>query len=358
MSLIWNAWSPVNLVIDLAFLATTAGFCRRAGLRRGTLYSLFAWTLLTAVFGRWVLFFLMARLAWTFVTVGAPLAAAWLAWRERRPWLWALAAAALALKFYGEVWEPARLEVTRLRVSVDGLKAPVRLVHLSDLQTDGIGPMQLEARAAADAFDPDLVVFTGDVLNHPSLVGEVQDYLRGFKRRSGAFIVSGNVDAGLPWASFGPASGFTLLDAKSAVVGIGPNRLGVLGLGLEDAWDSAVLGRLVHETQDTDARILLSHYPDAMGIARSAPIALLLAGHTHGGQVCLPWWGPIFTLSTVPRAIGAGGLHAVGRLQVLVSRGLGWEGHIAPRVRLFCRPQLLLVELVPPLHPAAPGAKL
>jgi hypothetical protein len=53
------------------------------------------------------------------------------------------------------------------------------------------------------------------------------------------------------------------------------------------------------------------------------------------------------TLSRVPRRIGAGGLHRVDGLRVIVSRGLGLEGHIAPRLRTFARPHLLLVELVP-----------
>ena len=91
----------------------------------------------------------------------------------------------------------------------------------------------------------------------------------------------------------------------------------------------------------------MSHLPDALPIARSAPVQLLLSGHTHGGQVCLPWLGPIFTLSGVLRHIAAGGLHRIGGLSVVVSRGLGWEGHIAPRVRTFCRPQIGLITLAP-----------
>lgn len=89
-----------------------------------------------------------------------------------------------------------------------------------------------------------------------------------------------------------------------------------LGLGLGDASDPNVLEGLIKETAGADVRILLSHYPDVLHYARKRPVALLLSGHTHGGQVCLPWLGPVVTMSTVPRSIAVGGLHRVDDLQV------------------------------------------
>lgn len=362
MSFSWNAWSPVNLGIDVLFLAAAAlvtwRLCWRAlppepswaavpvGLKAAAL-ALAPWAvgcvLVRGGFG----FFLLARVLWTAATVGLPLAALALCARWRAPRLLVLAVLPLMLKFYGEVWEPNDLEVQTVRIAVPGLKGPLRLVHLSDLQTDNIRPMHLAARQAANGFAPDFLVFTGDVLNHESLIPEVADYLRGFSHRQSAFFVTGDVDGILPLPAFCRQTGFQCLDGATAARVAGGTRLAFLGLGPRESLDDAVLSRLVRESEGADVRILLSHHPDALLLARSAPVQLHLAGHTHGGQVCLPWFGPLVTLSRVSRAVAAGGLHRVGNLQVLVSRGLGWEGHIAPRVRLFCRPHLLLVELVP-----------
>lgn len=75
---------------------------------------------------------------------------------------------------------------------------------------------------------------------------------------------------------------------------------------------------------------------------------LALAGHTHGGQVQLPWFGPPLVLSNVTRAMGAGGLFRLGESWLCVSRGIGMERNHAPRIRFLCRPELTVLELVPP----------
>ena len=84
--------------------------------------------------------------------------------------------------------------------------------------------------------------------------------------------------------------------------------------------------------------------------------ALLLAGHTHGGQVVIPGFGPPITLSGVPRHIAAGGLFEFGAAKVCVSRGIGLERGHAPRIRLFCRPELVVVELQAPERGVTAGS--
>lgn len=203
MAFTWNAWSRVNLGIDLFFLATAAFVAWRTlstlpensrpgsgptakALARAAGLALLPWCAGSILLGGILGLSLLARTLWTFATVALPAVAALLAWRRRRLWLLALGVGLLSLKFYGEVWEPGALEVERVRVPLAGLKAPVRLVHLSDLQTDGIGPMQLAAREAANAFDPDVVAFTGDVANYQSLIPAISEYLRGFRHRRSA----------------------------------------------------------------------------------------------------------------------------------------------------------------------------
>ena len=74
---------------------------------------------------------------------------------------------------------------------------------------------------------------------------------------------------------------------------------------------------------------------------------LLLAGHTHGGQVRLPVIGPPLTLSRIPRAWAAGVTNLPIDRNLVVSRGIGMERGLAPRMRFLCRPELVVVTLEP-----------
>jgi hypothetical protein len=91
--------------------------------------------------------------------------------------------------------------------------------------------------------------------------------------------------------------------------------------------------------------LVLGHSPNfALGRVEAD---LLVAGHTHGGQVRLPLVGPLITLSAVPRSWAAGLTELPGGGQLLVSRGLGMERAGAPRLRFLCRPELVVIDLIP-----------
>ena len=77
------------------------------------------------------------------------------------------------------------------------------------------------------------------------------------------------------------------------------------------------------------------------------PADLLVAGHTHGGQVRLPWIGPMITHSRIPHAWAAGLTELPGGGKLLVSRGIGMERGFAPPMRFLCRPELMVIDLVP-----------
>ncbi|MEM8933596.1 MAG: hypothetical protein AAGE94_20570, partial [Acidobacteriota bacterium] len=74
---------------------------------------------------------------------------------------------------------------------------------------------------------------------------------------------------------------------------------------------------------------------------------LAIAGHTHGGQVRVPWFGPIVTFSAVPRSWAAGRTDFDNGGILIVSRGVGMERGRAPRLRLLCRPEIVVIDLLP-----------
>lgn len=361
----FNAFWRSNLAFDLGIVATSLLFSIRLiavvqakGESRGWKLVLVAlvggglgllpWVCLGLLDGSIWGFCLIARSLWTGATVAAPLLATIEVVRSRRyAWL-IFVLSAIAFKWWGEVYEPANVEVLRVTIPVAGLKTPVRIAHLSDLQTDGIRPADISVRATVDEFVPDFVVFTGDVLNHPSLIPSVFDYLRGFKATRAKLFVSGDVDTAFERETFAAGTGFEVLDGAVKHVRVGATDIAFLGFGLQDYQRGPTFARELNSRAGAaDVRIALSHRPDAVFALQDIPVALLFSGHTHGGQVVIPGFGPPVTLTRVPRVVAAGGVHEFLGIRIVLSRGLGREGHIAPRVRLFCRPQLILAELVP-----------
>ncbi len=91
--------------------------------------------------------------------------------------------------------------------------------------------------------------------------------------------------------------------------------------------------------------LVLGHSPDfSLG---KVDADLLLAGHVHGGQVRLPLVGPLVTSSRVPRSMVTGLAELPSGGKLYVSRGVGMERGSAPRLRFLCRPELLVIDLVP-----------
>ena len=364
MAFEWNPFSPGLILLDsvtLGWAAFAVWLCvRRIGgrgdrpsrgdwiaLAMGACLASFPWLVARVAVGGTLGVFLLARVCWTLATLALPLVAGGLAYRWRMRLLWVFVFLPLGVKLYGEAVEPRWLELESIELSVPGLRSELRIVHLSDLQTDGIGSMHERARETANAFDPHVVLFTGDVLNHPSLVDEVATYLGGFRHEAGHFFVSGNVDRGFDLEGLLSRAGVTLLDGQTQTLELGGAEVAVVGVGLAESRAAGALAARRVEFEDADVRIVMSHVPDTLFEARRLPVDLLLAGHTHGGQISTPF-GPPFTLSSVPRTVASGGLHRVGDLPVIVSRGLGLEGHVAPRVRMFSRPHLVLLTLRPP----------
>jgi predicted MPP superfamily phosphohydrolase len=103
--------------------------------------------------------------------------------------------------------------------------------------------------------------------------------------------------------------------------------------------------RILDRGPRADLRVVFGHSPDFVrALAGWAPVDLALAGHTHGGQVVLPGFGPLVTLSRLPRRY-AGGLNDYAGIPLHVSRGVGLERGSAPPIRFLCPPEVSLLRL-------------
>jgi predicted MPP superfamily phosphohydrolase len=110
--------------------------------------------------------------------------------------------------------------------------------------------------------------------------------------------------------------------------------------------DSAALDAVLRGLPEDAYTILMYHTPDLMPEAAQRGIGLYLAGHTHGGQWRLPFYGAVLTSSVYGKRYEMG--HYVqGATELYVSRGLGMEGLAAPRARFICPPEVVLLTLLP-----------
>ncbi len=252
--------------------------------------------------------------------------------------------------------EPFALGVTRVEIEVPGLSRPLRIVQLSDLHIERRTPRERALVPLVESLQPDLIVHTGDYLNlanldDPLALDEARAVLARFHAPLGVYAIAGTVDADSMDELF-RGTGTTVLDDAIATVVCDGRTISIIGV--HGAWDRtfsehrAALLRLTPQVPAEHFSILLYHTPDLIAEAAAQGIDLYLAGHTHGGQVRLPFYGALVTASAYGKQYEMG-RYQVGGTTLFVSRGLGMEGFwITPRVRFLCPPEVVLIELVPP----------
>ena len=243
------------------------------------------------------------------------------------------------------------LDVTQRQVRVAGLRTPVRILHLSDLHYSRIVPLAVIDRAitAGLAGKPDLICVTGDFITSGADFAS-RDYAAVLKRLSAAastYAVLGNHDGGswsLAYEGRGDHravdrlledSGIELLHNRSV------RKSGLTLVGTGDLWSDELDGDLAFKEVKGDLPVvLLNHNPDGKDLVARQLWHLMLSGHTHGGQVIVPFLGPMYAPVADKRY--SDGLKLWGTRQIHVSKGVG-NVH---GVRFRCRPEVTLLDLV------------
>lgn len=247
------------------------------------------------------------------------------------------------------VTETAPIPLARGRAG----SAPITIAVLADIQCTQVTDREREAIALAMAAKPDLILLPGDLTQVEfdeldELTPHVRDLLAPLDAPLGVYFVLGNCDSRRPVERMLAGTHVRLLDNEIVERTIGDRRVTIGGVDLE--FDSraaiGVLHRIEHDPATDDVRLLCAHRPDVMFALESpSRVDLVVAGHTHGGQVQIPFVGPLITLSSVPRTVAAGGFHELDGRRVYVSRGVGCERGAAPRVRFLCPPELSILTL-------------
>ncbi len=253
--------------------------------------------------------------------------------------------------------EPFRLQIETATVDVpparEGQRS-VRIAVMTDLQTSRVTDYERTAVERLMAQKPDVILIPGDVFQgnreqFDATSPDLKALLERLSAPGGVYLVLGDTDGGGEHLRYLIGSSeVRLLVNEIAQTTVGDRTLTIGGVALKTTTPEAqkVVERLETETGDGDIRILLTHRPDvALSLRERSRIDLVVAGHTHGGQIVIPGFGPPLTLTQVPRVVAAGGLHTLGSNAIYVSRGVGCERGQAPRIRFLCPPEVSVLEV-------------
>jgi len=238
-----------------------------------------------------------------------------------------------------------RIPVSNLPKAFSGF----RIVQLTDLHYGALVPLGLirSVLARANRIERDVIVCTGDYVHERNSTGQIDSVwplIAELNAPSGVFSVLGNHDH---WADTSRSQQWLShtgqeLRHKVASIDRDGSRLWLVGAG--DLWeDHRNLDELLSRIPESDCRVVLAHNPDTADTEFSSRVDLMISGHTHGGQVDIPFIGtPILP---VRNKTYSSGLKASPRgMNVFISRGIGWA--VYP-VRFNCLPEIAVLELIP-----------
>ncbi len=260
----------------------------------------------------------------------------------------------LAIAIDALLVEPDWIEISRSIEYVPALPASapdLTVVHLSDPHVVRMGRRERDAIAMIDGVRPDLVLVSGDLTRRGASRRDVEAFFGALRARYGVFAVWGNHDywdgVATRWGPDALArSGVRLL--KNGSVRIATVAGPIVIAGIDDpVTGHDALKQAMRGVPRRDVCVLLTHSPEVVPSLGNWDIDIVLAGHTHGGQVRLPGLGALY-VPPGTRDYVEGWFDVKGGARLHVSRGLGWSW--VP-VRFFCRPRIDVITLrggVPP----------
>ena len=260
-----------------------------------------------------------------------------------RPWVWVAGLILLALAVDSVIIEPYRIETTRYTVQ-GAVGAPLKIAQLSDLHTRGIGPRERRVFAILAAEKPDVIVITGDSL--AGYGGTYQDCKEVYEQLHaplGVWFVRGNwendhfIHPAHHEREFYESAGVHLLVNANAEL-----RPDAWLIGLNDPSSGPVrLDSAMAGVPQGAYKIAIFHAPGYFDRI-AGKVDLVLAGHTHGGQVHIPFVHP-FWLPKDSKGFVAGWFEK-SDTKMYVSRGIGWS---TLPIRFLCRPEVDIVTISP-----------
>ncbi|MDB5324442.1 MAG: putative Ser/Thr protein phosphatase [Phycisphaerales bacterium] len=242
------------------------------------------------------------------------------------------------------VWSQYTLPIRNLPPKLNGL----RILHLTDIHlTPRWMPSLDKVLERVAANPPDLTCITGDFVEAkhdagPS-IANVRRLVSGLKSRLGIYGTLGNHDGDvLP--TFLPDWPVRILLNEVLTLTDGDTRLEIIGLhGVEPCDTPERFYTDLPPRPANTLRLALVHFPSLVLKFPPGDVDVVMAGHTHGGQVCFPGGHPLMTHDPLPRRF-ARGVHEIDDRWLVVGRGIGFSTY---KVRAFCPPEAIELTLIP-----------
>lgn len=246
----------------------------------------------------------------------------------------------------GQVPFNEALRLTRQRMTI-ALDVPaeldeLKICQLSDLHFTGQVDIKYFQRVVEEAneFQPDLTFITGDIVDHPACLDWLDDTIGKLESKLGVYYILGNHDRRIADEQLlrGRIAETGLIQASAQwhETKFGGKSIHITGNELPWYCDADSLP--AEPNSNSDLKILLSHSPDQLDWARARDFDLMFAGHNHGGQIALPWFGPLVAPSKYG-VLYAAGTFKIGKLLMHVSRGISGDEPIRicspPELGLF-----------------------
>ena len=349
---VWK-WAGAAAIVILAYVLIQNYLYLRNGILKPDFslihqaYNFNLWTLPMILFG---ITMLVATLAFI-----------WNAERRRLVWIGLLYGFAaldlLALRYYVTSIEPQRLVVHHVRLETPKLSQAIRVLHISDIQAGAITEYEVDLFKQIKALNPDLILNTGDLLQvvppatFESEFPQLLALIKAVSPRLGTYAVFGDTERELYHLSTKQLRPLQMLSSRSVRIDTGTGIIYLHGLSLYQSknknWAMRTVDPWLANAEANDFTILFGHAPDYALQMVDQPIDLCLAGHTHGGQVRLPWYGALVIDSKVPKDWSKG-FRRIGIPYLNVSAGAGsnrFEG--LPPIRFNCPTEMTLIELLP-----------
>ena len=230
---------------------------------------------------------------------------------------------------------------TEIPVDFDGFK----ILQVSDLHNKEFGMDQEVLVSLTKAIAPDIIVVTGDLIdsNHTDIKAAI-DYISQAVLIAPVYFVTGNHEI---WSEQYTVLavelvkyGVIILDNKSIILTRNGAEISLIGLPDGDVISKE--SETVFDFAGKNFCILLSHRPELLNEYAQKEVDLVFAGHAHGGQIRIPFFGGLFAPNQGLFPKYTSGIYTQADTTMVVSRGLG--NSVIP-VRVFNRPELVVVTL-------------
>lgn len=262
-----------------------------------------------------------------------------------------------ALNFYITKVEPEKLVIRNVELTSDKLNEPITIVHFSDIQSAKISNYEHRIFKTIQKIEADLILYTGDFLQLPKELKfnaewkKLHSLFNTLNPRFGIYAVYGDTELALYSVPKNEVLPIKILSSKSESFSFEGGNVSIYGLSLYNSknplWAMRGIETWLDGLDDTYLKIILGHSPDYALALKDSKVDLCLAGHTHGGQVRIPFIGPLTIDSQIPKK-WAQGFRKIGIPHLNVSAGAGSNRYNGlPAMRFNCPTEISVIKIKP-----------